>query len=81
MKFGGKVGGVTRTNWLDFDEDPDMDTRTFFYIKWFFTIDGWGQKLYTVLLNPDIRRGYVPEKFRERQIHECRGIVSMGKGG
>ena len=28
MKFGGQVGCVTRTKWLDFYEDPDLDPTT-----------------------------------------------------
>ena len=28
MKFGGEVGFVTRTNCLDFGEDPDPDPTT-----------------------------------------------------
>ena len=27
MKLGGQVECVTRTNWFDFVEDPDSDTR------------------------------------------------------
>ena len=30
MKLGEQVGCVTRTNWLDFGEDPNPDTRIFF---------------------------------------------------
>ena len=29
MQFGGQVGCVTRTNLLDFDEDPDLDPKFF----------------------------------------------------
>ena len=29
MIFYGQVGCVTRTNWLDFSEDPDLTTRIF----------------------------------------------------
>ena len=31
MKFGGQVGCLTRTKWLDFGEDPDPDPTTRFF--------------------------------------------------
>ena len=40
-KSGGEVGCVTRTKWLDFGEDPNLDPIIFF-LKWFFTIEWSG---------------------------------------
>ena len=48
MKLGGVVEFVTRMNWVDFGEDPnaDLDTRIFWFLKWFFTVERWGKKPY-----------------------------------
>jgi len=34
-----------------------------------------------ILSDPDIRGGYVPGKYCECRIRECRAIVSIGKRG
>ena len=44
IKYCGQVRCVTRTNWLDFAEDPDPDPTTRIFFKRFFTIERLGKK-------------------------------------